>query len=80
LPDGRGRAAAALTPHNSVLLLHGLGGTSDWWRRNVDALAAEHRVLAPDLDFTHATFGKIAEKLARSSSRSTSSAIPWAVM
>lgn len=49
-----------------VLLLHGLGGTSDWWRCNVDALAAEHHVLARDLDFTQVTFGEVVENLAQS--------------
>ena len=24
-----------------VVLIHGLGGSSDWWRRNVDALARD---------------------------------------
>ncbi len=38
--------AGAGTP---VLLIHGLGGSSDWWRYNVDALAAGHRVAALDL-------------------------------
>ncbi len=32
-----------------VVLIHGLGGSSDWWRRNVDALAREHTVVAVDL-------------------------------
>jgi pimeloyl-ACP methyl ester carboxylesterase len=32
-----------------VVLLHGLGGSSDWWRRNFDALAARHAVSAVDL-------------------------------
>jgi len=32
-----------------VILIHGLGGSADWWRRNVDALAAEHLVVAVDL-------------------------------
>lgn len=32
-----------------VVLLHGLGGSSDWWRRNVEALAREHLVCAVDL-------------------------------
>ncbi len=31
------------------MLIHGLGGSSDWWRRNVDALAREHTVIAVDL-------------------------------
>ncbi|HEV8660332.1 MAG TPA: alpha/beta fold hydrolase [Thermoanaerobaculia bacterium] len=29
--------------------MHGLGGSADWWRRNIDALAAEHLVVAVDL-------------------------------
>jgi pimeloyl-ACP methyl ester carboxylesterase len=32
-----------------VVLLHGLGGSSDWWRRNFDALAERHTVSAVDL-------------------------------
>ncbi|HEY3053529.1 MAG TPA: alpha/beta fold hydrolase, partial [Thermoanaerobaculia bacterium] len=32
-----------------VVLIHGLGGSADWWRRNIDALAAEHLVVAVDL-------------------------------
>lgn len=31
------------------MLIHGLGGSSDWWRRNIDALASEHTVVAVDL-------------------------------
>ena len=31
------------------MLIHGLGGSSDWWRRNVPALAARHTVAAVDL-------------------------------
>src|SRR2546428_11648921 len=38
--------AGAGTP---VVLIHGLGGSADWWRRNIDALAAEHLVVAVDL-------------------------------
>jgi pimeloyl-ACP methyl ester carboxylesterase len=32
-----------------VVLIHGLGGSSDWWRHNVDALAAHYTVHAVDL-------------------------------
>jgi pimeloyl-ACP methyl ester carboxylesterase len=32
-----------------LVLIHGLGGSADWWRRNLDALAAEHLVVAVDL-------------------------------
>lgn len=32
-----------------VVLLHGLSGSSRWWRRNAPALAARHRVLIPDV-------------------------------
>jgi pimeloyl-ACP methyl ester carboxylesterase len=32
-----------------VILIHGMGGSSDWWRHNIDAVAAEHRVAAVDL-------------------------------
>ena len=32
-----------------VVLIHGLGGSADWWRKNIDALAQEHLVVAVDL-------------------------------
>jgi pimeloyl-ACP methyl ester carboxylesterase len=32
-----------------VVLIHGLGGSSDWWRHNIDTLAREFRVIALDL-------------------------------
>jgi pimeloyl-ACP methyl ester carboxylesterase len=32
-----------------VVLIHGLGGSSDWWRQNFEALARDHRVCAVDL-------------------------------
>ena len=32
-----------------VVLLHGLSGSTRWWKRNFDALAAEHLVAAADL-------------------------------
>lgn len=32
-----------------MLLIHGLSGSSRWWRRNIDALAARYRVLVPDV-------------------------------
>ncbi len=32
-----------------VVLLHGLAGSARWWHRNVEALAASHRVIAPDM-------------------------------
>ena len=32
-----------------LLLIHGLAGSSDWWRRNVDALAAQYTVYAVEL-------------------------------
>jgi pimeloyl-ACP methyl ester carboxylesterase len=32
-----------------VVLIHGLGGSSDWWRHNFDALAERHTVAAVDL-------------------------------
>ncbi len=38
--------AGAGTP---VVLLHGLSGSSRWWSRNLDALAARHLVAAVDL-------------------------------
>src|SRR5579862_3430706 len=32
-----------------LLLLHGYGGTADVWVRNIDALASDFRVIAPDM-------------------------------
>jgi 2-hydroxy-6-oxonona-2,4-dienedioate hydrolase len=32
-----------------ILLLHGYGGSADIWIRNIDALASDFRVIAPDL-------------------------------
>lgn len=32
-----------------VILLHGLSGSSRWWKRNAPALSARHRVVAPDV-------------------------------
>jgi pimeloyl-ACP methyl ester carboxylesterase len=32
-----------------VVLIHGMGGSSDWWRHNIDALAGHYHVLAVDL-------------------------------
>jgi pimeloyl-ACP methyl ester carboxylesterase len=32
-----------------LLLLHGYGGTADVWIRNIDALASDFRVIAPDM-------------------------------
>jgi pimeloyl-ACP methyl ester carboxylesterase len=32
-----------------VVLIHGLGGSAEWWRHNFDALAREHTVAAVDL-------------------------------
>ena len=32
-----------------VILIHGIGGSADWWRRNIDAIAAEHMAVAIDL-------------------------------
>ena len=32
-----------------VVLIHGLGGSADWWRHNVDTVAKEFRVIALDL-------------------------------
>jgi pimeloyl-ACP methyl ester carboxylesterase len=40
------RAGEAGAP---VLLVHGFGASIEWWERNVTALAARHRVYAPDL-------------------------------
>jgi pimeloyl-ACP methyl ester carboxylesterase len=33
----------------AVLLLHGLGGTADFWQPLVSVLAASHTVICPDL-------------------------------
>src|SRR5688572_901621 len=33
----------------TVVLLHGLSGSSRWWSRNLGALARRYRVLVPDL-------------------------------
>jgi pimeloyl-ACP methyl ester carboxylesterase len=32
-----------------IVLVHGLSGSTRWWRRNISALAAEHTVLLVDL-------------------------------
>jgi pimeloyl-ACP methyl ester carboxylesterase len=45
------------------VLIHGLGGSADWWRRNVDALAARHLVLAINLAVPTA-FEPVAAELA----------------
>ena len=34
---------------STVLLLHGLGGYADKWRRVIDKLSDSHRVIAPDM-------------------------------
>lgn len=46
------------------MLIHGLGGSADWWRHNVEALAARHLVLAIDLAIPLA-FEDVAAELAR---------------
>ncbi len=33
----------------TLILLHGLSGSSRWWRRNVPALSEKYRLLIPDL-------------------------------
>src|SRR5437870_3431829 len=33
----------------TVVLLHGLSGSSRWWQRNLPALAARRRVIVPDV-------------------------------
>lgn len=49
-----------------VILLHGLGGSSDWWRRNVEALAEDHEVVALTLPgFLWLSFADIASVLIR---------------
>jgi pimeloyl-ACP methyl ester carboxylesterase len=37
------------TSGSPILLVHGLSGSSEWWYRNIPGLAAEHRVVVPDL-------------------------------
>ena len=32
-----------------IVLIHGLGGSADWWRRNVEELSEDHTVSAVDL-------------------------------
>ena len=34
---------------STVLLIHGMGGSSQTWREVLPHLAARHRVIAPDL-------------------------------
>jgi len=46
------------------VLIHGLGGSADWWRHNVDALAARHQVIAIDLAIPLA-FEEVAAELAQ---------------
>ncbi len=48
-----------------VVLLHGLSGSSRWWSRNIDALAAEHLVVAVDLPRFVPSFGETTALLAR---------------
>jgi pimeloyl-ACP methyl ester carboxylesterase len=33
----------------TVVLIHGLSGSSRWWKRNIPALAARYRVVVPDV-------------------------------
>lgn len=48
-----------------IVLIHGLGGSSDWWRRNVDALATHHSVYAVEINNLLLKFDEIASLLAR---------------
>jgi pimeloyl-ACP methyl ester carboxylesterase len=51
-----------------VVLIHGMGGSSDWWRRNFAAIAGEHLVSAVDLVHKSripSKFSEIATLLAR---------------
>ncbi|HUR82442.1 MAG TPA: alpha/beta fold hydrolase, partial [Thermoanaerobaculia bacterium] len=48
-----------------VVLLHGLSGSSRWWSRNIDALAAQHLVAAFDLPRFLPSFGETTALLAR---------------
>ena len=40
-----------LSPSHQLVpvLIHGLGGSADWWRRNIEPLATEHLVAAVEL-------------------------------
>src|SRR2546430_1775069 len=49
-----------------ILLLHGLGGTSHWWRRNIEALASEHVVITVDLATRGEALHDIAARIAQS--------------
>lgn len=49
LPPYRIHALAAGHGGPAVVLLHGLSGSGRWWRRNVPGLAAEFRLLIPDV-------------------------------
>src|SRR5438874_12908156 len=45
-----------------LVLLHGLGGSSEWWRYNIDALARQHTVAA--VDFSSLGFPRSFEEIA----------------
>lgn len=49
VPPYRIHAAEFGTEGEPVVLLHGLSGSSRWWRRNVPALARGARVVVPDV-------------------------------
>jgi pimeloyl-ACP methyl ester carboxylesterase len=49
-----------------VILLHGLGGSADWWRRNIEPLAEDHEVVAVSLPgFLALSFADVASLLIR---------------
>ncbi|HEY6894300.1 MAG TPA: alpha/beta fold hydrolase [Rhodanobacteraceae bacterium] len=48
-----------------VVLIHGLGGSSDWWRKNVDTFAAQYAVYAVEINKLNLRFDEIASLLAR---------------
>ncbi|HJT17791.1 MAG TPA: alpha/beta fold hydrolase [Thermoanaerobaculia bacterium] len=48
-----------------VVLIHGLGGSADWWERNVDAFAARYTVYAVEVNKLPLRFEEIASLLAR---------------
>lgn len=48
-----------------LVLIHGLGGSSDWWQRNAGAFAAHDAVYAVELNELPIRFDEIASVLAR---------------
>ena len=70
MSDGGAGAVGTINAHAAgddgppIVLIHGLGGSADWWRRNVGTLAQRHRVFAIDLDLPR-DFDAAAADLAR---------------